>query len=141
MQQLMEFIGNHILLSGGFLAVLVLLVATEVMRRGQRFRTLGPAEAVAFMNRNNAAVLDVSSAADFNRGHILGARNVPVSALDNPDKQVAKLVSGPLLVVCKNGQAAPQAAQKLIKAGAEDVVVLRGGMAQWASDQFPVTRA
>ncbi len=141
MQQLMEFIGNHVLLSGALFAALVLLVATEVMRRGQKFRSLGPAEAVAFMNRQDAAVLDVSSSADFNRGHILGAHNVAASSLDDPDKKVTKLMAGPLLVVCKNGQAAPQAAQKLVKRGAEDVVVLKGGMAQWAADQFPVTRA
>lgn len=141
MQQLLEFIGNHVLLSGAFFAVLVLLVVTELMRRGQKFRTLAPSEAVAFMNRENAAVLDISPAADFNKGHILGARNVPASSLDSPDSQTAKLIAGPVLVVCKSGQTAAQAAQKLVRNGAENVVVLKGGMAQWSADQFPVTRA
>lgn len=141
MQQLIEFIGNHPLLSGGFAGALLLLIGTEIARRGQKFRTLSPSGAVAFMNRDGARVVDVSAQADFSRGHIVGASNVPMSRLDEPDKATAKMISGPILVVCKNGQASPQAAGKLTKLGADNVAVLKGGMAQWASEQFPVTRA
>jgi rhodanese-related sulfurtransferase len=44
-----------------------------------------------------------------------------------------------LLVVCKNGPTAVVAANNLRKIGAADVAVLKGGMNQWRSDQFPVT--
>jgi rhodanese-related sulfurtransferase len=44
-----------------------------------------------------------------------------------------------LLVVCKSGPTAVAAANNLRKIGASDVAVLKGGMTQWRSDQFPVT--
>lgn len=141
MQQLMEFAGNHPLLAGGFVAVLLALIVTEVMRRGQGYKTLTPSEAVSFMNRDGARVIDVSAAAEFNKGHIIGARNVPMSRIKNPDPDLAKMIVHPLLVTCRSGQTAGQAAGALVKMGATEVAVLKGGMLQWNSDNYPVTRA
>jgi rhodanese-related sulfurtransferase len=64
---------------------------------------------------------------------------VPASRLANPDAEILKLKDRKLLVVCKTGQSATAAAQSLRKLGAADVAILKGGMAQWRSDQFPVT--
>ncbi len=141
MQQLMEFAGNHFALVAGFVAVLVALIVTEAMRRGQGYKSLTPGEAVSFMNRDGARVIDVSPAADFNRGHILGAVNVPMSRIKDPDPKLKKMLDRPLLVTCKSGQTAGQAAGALVKLGAGEVAVAKGGMAQWVSDNYPVTRS
>lgn len=140
MQQFVEFAGNHFLLVAGFVGVALTLLVTEFMRRGQGFKLLTPNEAVAFINQHGATVVDVSSAADFNKGHILDARNIPLSRFKDPDPDVGKLTGKPLLIACKTGQTAAQAAAALVKQGAGNVAVLRGGMAQWVSDNFPVTR-
>ncbi len=140
MQQFVEFAGNHFLLVAGFVAVALTLLVTEFTRRGQGFKMLSPNEAVAFINQNGAAIVDVSPAADFSKGHILNARNIALSRFKDPDPDVVKLISKPVLVACKTGQTAGQAATALVKQGAENVAVLRGGMAQWVSDNFPVTR-
>ena len=140
MQQLMEFSANHLLLVGGFVAVLMTLVVSEVMRRMQGFKTLPPGEAVAFMNQEGARVIDVSPAAEFNKGHIIGAENVPMSRVKEPDPTLQKMLDFPLLVACKSGQTATAAANLLKRHGAGDVAVLKGGMLQWNSDNFPVTR-
>ncbi len=141
MQQLMEFVGNHPLLAGGFAAVLLALIVTEVRRRGLGWKSLSPGEAVAFMNREGARVIDVSPAAEFRKGHIIGAKNVPLSRIKDPDPELKKLLEKPLLVSCRTGQSAGAAASELLRQGAGDVAVLKGGMAQWSSDNFPVTRA
>ena len=46
MDQVIEFVGNHALLAGGFVAVLGLLVYTEVMQKLQGMKQLTPALAV-----------------------------------------------------------------------------------------------
>jgi rhodanese-related sulfurtransferase len=139
MDQIVEFSTNHPLLVAGFLAVLGLLVWTEVMRKLRGVAELSPAQAVPWINDPNAVVVDISAAADFNRGHIVNARNLPPSRLAKPDAEVLKLKDRKLLVVCKSGQSAVAAAQSLRKLGAAEVAVLKGGMAQWRSEQFPVT--
>lgn len=139
MDQIVEFSTNHPLLVIGFLAVLGLLVWTEVMRKLRGVVELSPAQAVPWINDPNAVVVDISAAADFNRGHIVNARNLPPSRLAKPDAEVLKLKDRKLLVVCRSGQSAVAAAHSLRKLGAAEVAILKGGMAQWRSEQFPVT--
>jgi rhodanese-related sulfurtransferase len=139
MDQVIEFATNHPLLVGGFVVVFVLLISTEVLRRFRGVKELSPAMAVSWINDPNAVVIDVSPVADFNRGHIVNARNLTPSRLSKPDAEITKLKDRKLLVVCKTGPTAVVAANNLRKLGATDVAVLKGGMAQWRNDQFPVT--
>jgi rhodanese-related sulfurtransferase len=139
MDQLIEFAMNHPLLVGGFAAVLVLLVWTEVMRQVRGVSELSPAQAVPWINDPDAVIVDISPVADFNRGHIVNARNVQPSRLAGPDAELQKLRDKKVLVVCKSGQSASASAQSLRKLGVSEVAVLKGGMAQWRSEQFPVT--
>jgi len=136
---MIEFVGNHPLLAGGFVAVLGLLIYTEVMRKLQGLKELTPALAVPWINDPDAVVIDISPVAEFNKGHIVDARNIQASRLANPDAEIQKLKEKKLLLVCKSGPSAVPVAASLLKMGVKDVAVLKGGMAQWRSDQFPVT--
>jgi len=139
MDQLFEFAMNNPLLVGGFVAVLGLLVWTEAMRQIRGVKELSPAQAVPWINDPNAVIIDISPVADFNRGHIVNSRNLQPSRLASPDAEIQKLRDKKVLVVCKSGQSAVGAANSLRKLGVSDVAVLKGGMAQWRSEQFPVT--
>jgi len=140
MEQLAEFATNHALLAGGFVAVLCLLVWTEISRKAQGLAELSTAQAVAWMNDAAAVIVDVSAAADYNKGHIVNARNIAMSRISDPDAEVLKLKDSKVLLVCKTGQTATLAAAKLKKHGIANVAVLKGGMGQWLADQYPVTR-
>jgi rhodanese-related sulfurtransferase len=140
MEQLAQFATNHALLAGGFVAVLCLLVWTEVSRKAQGLMELSTAQAVAWMNDAAAVIVDVSAAADYNKGHIVNARNIAMSRISDPDAEVLKLKESKVLLVCKTGQTATLAAAKLKKHGIANVAVLKGGMGQWLADQYPVTR-
>jgi rhodanese-related sulfurtransferase len=140
MERLIEFATNHLLLVGGFVAVLLFLVWTEVRRRLGGVNELPPAQAIPWINDPEAVVVDISSVADFNKGHIVNARNLPASRLAQPDAEIEKLKDKKLLVVCPNGVTAVGAAANLKKMGAEQVAILKGGMTAWRNDQFPGTR-
>jgi rhodanese-related sulfurtransferase len=140
MEQWIEFAGNHPMLSGGFVLVLGMLIWSEVSRRTRGFREVVPAEAVPMINKGDTVVVDISPPAEFNAGHIIGAKNFTPSRFSKPDKDLEKLKGASVLVVCKNGQTALSAAASLVKLGAADVAVLKGGMTQWKSDNFPITR-
>ncbi len=139
MQQLIEFAGNHALLSGGFVLTFLILIWTEFKRRTQGFIELTPAQAIPLINQENTVVIDVSSSADFHKGHIVDAKNILPSRFKNPDAEIKKLKDKDILVACKSGQIAQSAASALVKLGAGRVAVLKGGMVQWTSDNYPVT--
>ena len=136
---MIEFAGNHVALAGGFTAVVLLLFWTEISRHTRGYKELTPVEAVRRINQGKISVVDVSTAAEFAKGHLAGARNVALSRFGTTDADIEKLKSRTVLVVWKNGQTAHQAASRLVKLGAADVAVLKGGMTQWTADQYPVS--
>lgn len=140
MEQLIEFAGNHGMLVAGFAAVTLLLMWTEIGRYTRGYAEITPAEAVRKMNNAETTVVDISSAADFSRGHLSGSKNIVMSRINDSDPEVSKMTSGAVLVVCKNGNSAHQAAARFVKLGTTDVAVLKGGTTQWLADQFPLAR-
>ncbi|MGD8346775.1 MAG: hypothetical protein PVI83_05990, partial [Lysobacterales bacterium] len=65
MERLIEFATNNFLLVGGFVAVLLFLVWTEVRRRLGGVTELPPAQAIPWINDPQAVIVDISSVADF----------------------------------------------------------------------------
>ena len=140
MGQLIEFAGNHGMLVAGFVGIILLLIWTEISKHTRGYAELTPLQAVQKMNQGNTSVVDISAAADFTKGHLAGAKNIVLSRITETDPDITKMKSGSVLVVCKNGQSAHTAAAKLVKLGATDVAVLKGGTTQWVADQYPLVR-
>jgi len=138
-EQLIEFAGNQIMLVTAFVAIVLLLIWTEVGRRYRGYTELTTAQAVQKINQGEVQIVDISNSADFSKGHLVDSTHVALSRFNKPDPELEKLKDGPVLVVCKNGQTAHQAAAKLVKLGASDVAVLKGGVTQWKADQYPLT--
>ncbi len=139
MERLLEFLGNHLLLSGAVAVVLILLVANELLRLFRGEKRLNPTEAVHIMNAQDAVVLDVRSAGDYKKGHILNARHVPMTKIEETGQQLGKYKNAPVLCYCALGSTAPQACDKLRKMGFQQVYSLRGGLNAWQNANLPVT--
>jgi len=139
-EQLIEFAGNHGMLVAGFAGVTLLLAWTEISRQTRGYIELTPVQAVQKINQGQTSIVDISTAADFSKGHLADSTHIALSRFSKSDPEIEKMKSGPVLVVCKNGVTAHQAAAKLVKMGATEVAVLKGGTAQWMSDQYPLSR-
>jgi rhodanese-related sulfurtransferase len=139
-EQLIEFAGNHGALVAGFVGVILLLIWSEISRYTRGYSELTPAQAVQKINQGQTSIVDISAAADFAKGHLVGSQHIALSRFNQSDPDLEKIKTDPILVVCKNGQTAHQAAAKLVKQGATDVAVLKGGVTQWAADQYPLAR-
>lgn len=140
MGQLIEFAGNHGMLVAGFAGIILLLIWTEISRYTRGYSELTPQQVVQKINQGKTSIVDISSAADFSKGHLAGAKHIALSRFSDTDPDIEKMKSDSILVVCKNGQTAHTAAAKLIKLGATDVTVLKGGTTQWVADQYPLAR-
>ncbi|MEN1727434.1 MAG: rhodanese-like domain-containing protein [Pseudomonadota bacterium] len=141
MQQVIEFIGNHPVLSGAFIILLIVWLGWEMARLGRKWRELDSQGAVRLINQDDSVILDVSNSADFAKGHIVGAIHMPPTRIEAGNKELLKYAERPVLVYCKNGQLSPQTAGKLVALGFTNVNVLMGGLAQWLADQQPISRA
>jgi len=85
-----------------------------------------------------ATILDVRSRAEWDAGHIRGARHVPLGSLE---EQLHELPAGrPIVVHCQGGGRSAIAASLLATKGVDEVVNLAGGFSEWAATGLPVER-
>ena len=137
MEQLFEFIGNHYLLTGIFVILLVMFVRNEVQRGG---RSVTAQQLVDLINREGAVVLDVRDKNEFGEGHIIDALNIPHTAVASRIGELERHKVKPVVVACKMGQHSGAVGTILRKAGFENVSRLRGGIAEWRNQNLPVVK-
>lgn len=76
-----------------------------------------------------AQLIDVREPNEFNAGHILGARNIPVSQLKMRMKEIRP--DKPVYLYCQSGMRSGRAAQMLYRKGYKDLSHLQGGFKKW----------
>jgi rhodanese-related sulfurtransferase len=140
LEELLAFAGRHQLLSIGLVGLTLAIIANEVAQLFRGYKALRPAGLTALVNRDNALVVDLRPMGDFEKGHIPGSKNVQMSQFDPESKQLAAAKALPVVLVCKTGQTAGQAAKRLKKAGFEHVHVLDGGIGAWQQADLPLAK-
>lgn len=140
LEALLAFARSSPLLSLAFAGLSLAIVYFEIARLFRGYRVLTPAALTALLNRDGALLLDVSAAADFEKGHVAGARHLAMSQFDPGSKPLAAAREQAVAVVCRNGEASAQAAQRLVKAGFARVYWLEGGIAAWQQANLPLVR-
>jgi len=138
MQQLIEFIGNHLLLVLAFFAVLGMLIFTEYQRFFSGIPSLSPYAATQLLNDGTALFMDVRDEKEFKTGHIKGARSVPVNDLQKQLHEIEKFKEKDVVVYCDNGMRTSRITGKLKKQGFTKLNTLAGGLASWEKSNLPL---
>lgn len=102
---------------------------------------LSPQDMVQLMNREKAVVIDVCEPDEFARGHVVGAKNLPLGELEAKLSQVAKNKSNPVVMFCQVGARSARAAATAKKLGYENVQSLAGGLKAWQAANMPIEKA
>lgn len=140
MDRLLAFAGEHQVLSLALLGLTLALIYSEISRLFSGFKPVNPAGLTGLINRDDALLVDVSAIADFEKGHIAGAKNVQVSQFDPENKLLAKVRDLPVVVTCRTGAASADAAKRLVKAGFKQVYWLDGGVSAWQQANLPLVK-
>jgi uncharacterized membrane protein YdjX (TVP38/TMEM64 family)/rhodanese-related sulfurtransferase len=88
-------------------------------------------------------VLDVRTTADFvgEQGHIAGATNIPLEALEARLDELTADLERPIALVCRTDRRSAKAAALLARRGFADVHVVQGGMTAWLGNGWAVEAA
>jgi rhodanese-related sulfurtransferase len=136
---LLKFVTEHVFLvalaavSGGMLV-------WPAIRRSAGGPSISTLQATLLINQQNALVLDVRDAAEYEKGHVLNARHVPMGDLAARSSELEKYKGKPVIVVCESGNRADRAATALRKQGFEQAFSLSGGVAAWQQAGLPLEK-
>ena len=121
MSRLLEFVGNHPLLWTLFGALLVALVVVELRARARGTLNLSIFDFTRELNSGNALLIDLRPSADFDKGHIRGARHLTPSQVDPGAKEIARHKDGTVLLYCQSGITSGEVADRLLEYAALDI--------------------
>ncbi len=135
----MKFILDNWMLIAVALAAGTMLMLPAIQGVGQG--SLTPDAAVMLMNRAKAVVVDVCEPAEFAGGHVVGAKNIPLSELDAKLAAAVKNKALPIILVCQSGARSSRALAIAKKLGFDNAQSMAGGMNAWRSANLPVEKA
>ena len=135
-----DFVRNNLLL---FVVAFVsgAMLLWPYVRRAGGGPAVSAAQATQLINREDALVLDVRDPGEYGTGHIIGAKNVPLSRIGAAGSEIAtKRKEKPVIVYCDTGNRSTKAAAALRSQGFGRVVSLSGGLGAWRQAGLPLEK-
>ena len=125
------------------LAVIVALLALDPLRRHSGgIQSVSAVQLPQLMNHEGAVVLDGGEPAEFKKGHIPKAINMPVSQLKNDLSRLEKYRTKdtPIVLSSRANQHTNRAATILRKNNFSNLYTLSGGLVSWEKENLPLER-
>jgi rhodanese-related sulfurtransferase len=110
---------------------------------GNRFRGIkevNSAAALQLINHKNAVVLDVRESSEYDAGHVLNSKLLPLGKLKERMGELEKYKNQPIVVVCRSGNRSGTACFILGKQGFSQVYNLAGGVQAWQKSNLPLEK-
>lgn len=141
MQEYIDFFSNNPMLAIAWIVIAVMLVQSLVKDKLTGIKAVTAQQATLMINKQNAIVVDVRSSDEFKKGHIVNAKHITLSQIEQGNfAGIENSKEIPIILVCESGARASSAAAKLVKAGFSQVHNLLSGMGGWTSANLPTTK-
>ena len=137
-----EFVAQNWHLFLALVVIVLLLTFDHARHRISGVKAVSATELPQLLNHEDAVVVDVCEPAEFRKGHIPGAINIPLSQIEENTKKLEryKKQGRPLVVSCQSGNRSSKGAAKLRKLEFDKVYTLSGGIAAWQKENLPVEK-
>ncbi|CAM2820801.1 rhodanese-like domain-containing protein [Vibrio neptunius] len=141
MQEYIAFFQENMILSLVWVGLLVALIVNIVKSTTAAYKEITASQTTHLMNRENGVVVDIRSKDEFRNGHITDAVHILPSDIKAGNfGSLENQKSNPIIVVCKTGNTAPESANLLVKAGFENVSLLKNGLLAWSEANLPLVK-
>ncbi|MGD8483405.1 MAG: rhodanese-like domain-containing protein [Thioalkalispiraceae bacterium] len=140
MENLASFISNNLFLVAALVVVLVMLFLNIFGARLRGYQAASPSQATQLINQQDALVLDIRQDNEYQAGHIINSKHIPLAFLNDRLADLEAYKNKPIITVCRSGHRSAQACSSLKKAGFESVYNLSGGVMAWESANLPLTK-
>ncbi|AWH88675.1 rhodanese-like domain-containing protein [Limnobaculum parvum] len=141
MEQVMQFVSNHPVLSIAWVGLLVAVIFMTLKTATSKVKDISNSDLTRLINSEDAVVVDTRTIDDFRKGHIVGAINLTPTDIKNGTLAVLdKHKERPVIVLCANGTSSKEPAEVLVKEGFTQVFTLKNGLSGWSGENLPLVR-
>lgn len=137
MDQIIQFANANPMLSAAAVAITVMALFYEIRMKTRGILDVQGPDAVRLINQG-AIVLDVRNRKQFDAGHIINARLIEPDQMDSKLESLKNDLQTPIVVCCESGITSGRVAGLLKKQGHTQVFNLKGGLASWRSENYPL---
>ena len=135
MDQLIEFFGNHLILSLAFFIVLFMIFSLELGALTNKFKPVTYSELTNLINKDKITLVDLRDEKDYSNGHIIDSLNLTIESIEKNKFNKQQ----PIITYSDNDKDSIKAAQEYVKQGYQMVYYLQGGIQSWVENNMPLT--
>lgn len=135
MDQLIEFFGNHLILSLAFFIVLFMIFSLELGALTNKFKPVTYSELTNLINKDKITLVDLRDEKDYTNGHIIDSLNLTIESIEKNKFNKQQ----PIITYSDNDKDSIKAAQEYVKQGYQMVYYLQGGIQSWVENNMPLT--
>jgi rhodanese-related sulfurtransferase len=135
-ENLLLFIQEQALIVAALAILVMAFLRRESSAAGNK---LSLNEVVQAMNSDNAVLLDVRDAKEFDNGHVANALNIAHAKVGSNLSLLDKYKDKQIIITCAMGHHAGGVGKLLAKNGF-NVARMRGGMMEWKQEGLPLVK-
>lgn len=136
----MQFLQDNIWMIAVALSSGLMLLWSFIGHHVRGVKEVGSVAALQLINHKNALILDVRDEKEFNTGHILNAKLIPLGKLAARLAELERYRDRPVVVYCRSGQHSATACVLLGKEGFGQAYSLAGGVLAWQKSSLPLEK-
>jgi len=136
----LEYLQNNLMMVLVFVSSGIMLFWSIFGNKIRGIKEVDAAGAVQLINHKDAIVLDVREQKEYDDGHILNAKLIPLGKLGERMGELEKYRDRAILVMCRSGQRSSHATAQLTKNGFAQAYHLAGGVMAWQKANLPLEK-
>ena len=136
----MQFISNNIFPIGMAVFSGIMLLWSYFGNRFKGIKEVNSSGALQLINHKNAVVLDVREPGEYESGHVLNSKLIPLGKLKQRIGELEKYKDNSIVVLCRSGNRSGTACFILGKHGFSQAYNLAGGIQAWKKANLPVEK-
>ncbi len=140
---IINFLTHNITLSVGFLLAIIVYILFEVVSwlssdSLENQSKVNVNQLTSLFNHENALILDLRSAENYNASYIINSVNILPVDCNNQNTLIKSNPNRPIIIVCETGKISASVAIHLRKNGIKQAFYLAGGLAAWRASGMPL---
>lgn len=136
----MQFLENNFMMLLVLISSGLMLLWSFFGNRLRGIKEVDTVGALQLINHKEAVILDVREQKEYDSGHILNAKLIPLGKLNERINELEKFRDRPVIVMCRSGQRSATATALLGKQGYTQAYNLSGGVIAWQKANLPLEK-